>query len=132
MRLLVYRPVVIIMLVAMPAGAVATSMPGMTQHASVAAVVLWLAGLGWGFHAMLHHRLAAEDRLAQLESAVALERDAHRCLRDNTRQRMAALASEWVRLQSCLCEGDRRDVPACMHALQEAIVQLQEPECDPA
>jgi len=127
MRLIACRPAILIMLVALPAGAVATSVPGMTQQASLAAVVLWLAGLGWGFHAMLHHRLAAEDRLAQLELTIALERQAHQSLRHETRQRLAALEAEWTRLQVCLVDGERGRVPERMHALQEAIVQLREP-----
>ena len=127
-----YRPAIVIMLLAVPAGAVATSLPALAQHASVAAVVLWLAGLGWGFHAMLHHRLAAEDRLALLETTVALERNAHQSLRYHTRQRMAALEAEWGRLQVCLCAGNRGDVPECMHAVQAAIVSLHDPAGEPA
>jgi hypothetical protein len=114
------------MMLAIPAGAVATSLPGIAQHASVAAVVLWLTGLGWGFHAMLHHRLAAEDRLAQLETRVALERDAHQALVHTTRERALVLAAEWTRLQACLCADDRRNIPERMHALQAAIVLLQD------
>jgi hypothetical protein len=126
MRLSECRPVVLIMMLAIPAGAVATSLPGIAQHASVAAVVLWLTGLGWGFHAMLHHRLAAEDRLAQLETKVALERDAHEALINVTRERALVIAAEWSRLQACLCNGERNNVPERMHALQAAIVMLQE------
>lgn len=114
------------MMLAIPAGAVATSLPGIAQHASVAAVVLWLTGLGWGFHAMLHHRLAAEDRLAQLETKVALERDANEALINATRERAVVIAAEWSRLQACLCNGDRSNVPERMHALQAAIVLLQD------
>lgn len=126
MRLTDCRPIVLIMILAIPAGAVATSLPGIAQHASLAAVVLWLGGLGGGFHAMLHHRLAAEDRLALLEAKVALERDAHQALIDRTRVRAHAAATELSRLQACLCEGDRGQVPERIHALQAAIAVLQE------
>jgi len=126
MRFTDCRPIVLIMMLAIPAGAVATSLPGIAQHASLAAVVLWLGGLGWGFHAMLHHRLAAEDRLALLETKVALERDTHQALVVKTRERAQVAAVEWSRLQACLCDGHHAHVPERMHALQAAIVVLQE------
>ena len=125
MRLPNVRPAVLITIFAAPAGAVAASGNGMPLQASVAAVILWLAGLGWGFHAMLHHRLAAEDRLAQLETDVAFERDARAAQIDATRQGMVRLETEWRRLETCLIDGDARHVPAHMHALDACIAQLQ-------
>jgi hypothetical protein len=125
MRLPNVRPVVLITIFAAPAGAVAASGNGMPHQASVAAVILWLAALGWGFHAMLHHRLAAEDRLAQLETDVAFERDARAAQVDATRQVMERLETEWRRLETCLIEGDARHVPARMHAMDTCIAQLQ-------
>lgn len=126
MRPSIYRPVFAIVLLAVPAGALAVAPAGVAQHAGVAAVTLWLAALGWGFHAMLHHRLAAEDRLAQLESAVALERDAHHVTRCTTQQRMLALDAAWRELEASLCAGDGGGVPERMHALQAAIGLLHE------
>lgn len=125
MRLLNVRPLLLITIVAAPAGAVAASGTSMPHQASVAAVILWLAALGWGFHAMLHHRLAAEDRLARLETDVVFERDARAAQIDATRQGVARLEAAWLRLETCLTDGNAREVPACMHALETCIAQLQ-------
>jgi hypothetical protein len=130
MRRLNVRPMLLITIFAAPAGAVAASGNGMPHQASVAAVILWLAALGWGFHAMLHHRLAAEDRLAQLETDVVFERDARAAQIDATRQGMDRLETEWRRLEACLVDGDTRHVPACMHAVETCIAQLQHPSQD--
>ncbi|WP_332878530.1 hypothetical protein [Massilia sp. S19_KUP03_FR1] len=126
MRLLNYRPVILMFILAAPAGAVAAAPPGIAHPASVAAVLLWLAGLGWGFHAMLRHRLAAEDRLAQLETDVVFERDARAAQISATRQGMQLLADEWQRLEACLTEGDVRHVTLHMHAVHACIAQLQQ------
>lgn len=126
MRLLIYRSVFMMLIVAAPAGAVAASGASIPHQASIAAVVLWLAGLGWGFHAMLHHRLAAEDRLAQLETDVVFERDARAAQVSSTRQRMLLLEDAWRRLEACLAAGDVQHVPARMHAVQACIAQLQQ------
>ncbi len=130
MHLFHLRPVALITIFAAPAGAVAASGAGMPHQASVAAVILWLAALGWGFHAMLHHRLAAEDRLARLESDVAFERDARAAQIDATRQGMMRLEAAWRRLETCLIDGDARHVPARMHAMETCIAQLQQPSQD--
>jgi len=126
MRLLPYRSVVIMLLLALPAGAVAAATPAVSHQAGLAAVILWLAALGWGFQTMLHHRLAAEDRLARLESDVAFERDARAAQVAATRTRMLMLEAEWYRLEACLLDGDIRHVPDSMRAMQDAITLLQE------
>lgn len=126
MRLSACRPVLTVLILALPAGLVVTATPAIAQHACVAAVVIWLAALGWGFHAMLHHRLAAEDRLAELESAMAMERDAYQAARVSARHRAVALEAEWQRLAACLTADDRHHVPERMHAVEAAIVSLHE------
>ena len=126
MRLLRYRSVLIILAMAAPAGAFAATSPTLSCQAGLAAVILWLAGLGWGFQTMLHHRLAAEDRLARLESDVACERDARAAQRTSTHLRMLALEAEWFRLEECLRDGDIRHVPDSVRAMQEAITLLYE------
>jgi hypothetical protein len=125
MRLLSVQPAVLITLFAAPTGAVAAFGNSIPHLASIAAVILWLAALGWGFHAMLHHRLAAEDRLAQLETNIVFERDARAAQVDATRQGLLRLESAWLRLEACLVDGDTRHVPACMHAMENCIAQLQ-------
>ena len=126
MRLLTYRPVMSILILAAPAGAVAAASPAIPPQASIAAVILWLAGLGWGFHAMLRHRLAAEDRLAQLETDVVFERDARAAQVSAMRQGVQRLDAEWQRLEACLVDGDVQLVPVRMHAMQACIAQLQQ------
>jgi len=126
MQLLRYRSVVIMLILAAPAGAVAAAAPAISHQAGLAAVVLWLAALGWGFQTMLHHRLAAEDRLARLESDVAFERDARAAQLQTTRQRMLMLEVEWLRLDECLRDGNLQHVPDSMRAMQDAITLLQE------
>lgn len=126
MRFRPYRPVLMTLILAAPAGALAASGGGMPHQAGIAAVVLWLTALGWGFHTMLHHRLAAEDRLAQLESDVAFERDARAAELRRVRQRMQALEAEWCHLEECLRDGDIRHVPESMRAVQDAITLLQQ------
>jgi hypothetical protein len=126
MRLPAYPPVLAIVVLAAPAGAVAASGTGLQYQAGLAAIIVWLAALGWGFQAMLHHRLAAEDRLARLESTVACERDARNAQRMCTRQQMLTLELEWMRLEACLREGDLQHVPDSMRAVTDAIALLQE------
>ena len=126
MHLLTYRPVLLMLAMAAPAGAVAAASSAIPNQASVAAVVLWLAGLGWGFHAMLRHRLAAEDRLAQLESDVGFERDARAAQISATRRSMQQLAAEWQCLEACLVDGDSEQVRVRMHAVRACIAQLQQ------
>lgn len=126
MHLPVYPPVLAIVVLAAPAGAIAASSTGIGYQAGLAAVIVWLAALGWGFQAMLHHRLAAEDRLAQLESTVACERDARTAQRICTRQRMVTLELEWMRLEERLRDGDLQDVPDSVRAVQDALTRLQE------
>ena len=126
MRVPTCRPVLLILILAIPAGAVAASGPGIPHQVGIAAVVLWLVGLGWVFHAMLHQRLAAEDRLARLESVIAFERDARAAQLRCTRQRLVALEAEWRHLEECLRDGDIRQVPDSMRAVQHAITVLQQ------
>jgi hypothetical protein len=126
MHLLTYRPVLLMLALAAPAGAVAAAPPAIPHQASVAAVVLWLAGLGWGFHAMLRHRLAAEDRLAELEADIVFERDARATQRSATRRSMQQLAAEWQCLEACVADGDSEQVRVRMHAVQACIAQLQQ------
>lgn len=111
---------------AAPAGALAAAGAGMPQQASIAALILWLAGLGWGFHAMLRHRLAAEDRLAQLETDIAFERDARAAQVSATRQQMQDLTAAWQRLQVCLEHRDTRQLALSIGAVQACIAQLQQ------
>lgn len=111
---------------AAPPGALAAARPGMPQQASIAALLLWLAGLGWGFHAMLRHRLAAEDRLAQLETDIAFERDARAAQVSATRQQMQDLTAAWQRLQVCLEQRDTRQLALSIGAVQACIAQLQQ------
>jgi hypothetical protein len=126
MRLPTYPPVMAILVLAAPAGAVAAAGAGIQYQAGLAAVIVWLAALGWGFQAMLHHRLAAEDRLARLESMVACERDVRTAQRICTRQQMVALELAWLRLEERLRDGDFQQVPDSMRAVQHAITLLQE------
>ena len=126
MRLPTYPPVLAIVVLAAPACAVAASGTGVQYQAGLAAVIVWLAALGWGFQAMLHHRLTAEDRLARLEAAVACERDAHAVQLRCTRQRILQLEAEWLRLDECLREGDLLHVAEHMRAVQAAIAVLQQ------
>lgn len=121
-----HRSILSVLVLAAPAGALAASGHGIAYQASAAAVMLWLIGLGWGFHAMLHHRLAAEDRLARLESDIAFERDARAAAARSTQQRLMALEAEWLRLEECLRDGDLHHVQASMRAVQGAILLLQE------
>jgi len=125
MRILHFRATLFALCLALPAGTFAAT-PAIPPQAGVAAVIVWLAGLGWGFHAMLHHRLAAEDRLAQLESDVACERDARAAERIAIRERILLLEAEWLRLEACLCNGDIRQVPENMRAMHTAIAVLQQ------
>lgn len=126
MHLLTYRPVLLMLALAAPAGAVAAAPPTIPHQASVAAIVLWLAGLGWGFHAMLRHRLAAEDRLAELETDIVFERDARAAQRSATRRSMQQLEAEWQCLEACLADGDSEQVRGRMHAVRSCIAQLQQ------
>jgi hypothetical protein len=126
MRLLRYHPVLAVLMLALPAGALAATAPAVPYPAGLAAVIVWLGGLGWGFQTMLHHRLAAEDRLARLESTIACERDAHVAREVCTRQRLVTLETEWAHLEACLREGDLRHVGDGMRAVQQAIALLQE------
>jgi hypothetical protein len=126
MRFPAYPPVLAILVLAAPAGAVAASGTGVQYQAGLAAVIVWLAGLGWGFQAMLQRRLAAEDRLARLESAVACERNARASHMMSARQRMLALEAEWSRLEASLRDGDLFHVSASMRAVREAITLLQQ------
>ena len=118
-------PILTTAMVAAPAFALAAA-PHIGQHAGIAAVVLWLAGLGWGFHTMLHHRLAAEDRLARLESEIAFERDARAAQLRNTRLCMLTLDTEWQRLDECLRNGDVEHVADGMRAVEGAILLLHD------
>lgn len=121
------HPVLAIVILAVPAGAVAATGPAISYPAGLAAVIVWLAGLGWGFQTMLHHRLAAEDRLARLESTVACERDAHVAQNACTQLRLQALDTAWGRLEACLRDGDLQQVGDNIRAVQRAIALLQEP-----
>jgi hypothetical protein len=125
MPILHFRPALFALCLVLPAGALAAT-PAMSPLAGAAAVIVWLAGLGWGFHAMLHHRLAAEDRLARLESDVACERDTLAARHQMIRQRLLVLEAEWHRLELCLCDGDLGHVPENMRAMQAAIALLQQ------
>lgn len=126
MRLIPSRPVLTIVILALPAGAYAAS-GSLPHQAGAAAVVLWLAALGWGFHAMLHHRLAAEDRLARLETDVVCERDARTAQVQCTQQRLIALDAEWRRLDAAVRAGDLPDVRNSMRAMHALIALLQQP-----
>jgi hypothetical protein len=125
MQILPPRPVLFALCLLLPAGALGAT-PTMSPQAGLAVVIVWLTGLGWGFHTMLHHRLAAEDRLARLESDVACERDALAARRHAIRQRLLLLEAEWLRLEVCLCDGDLHHVPESMRAMQAAIALLQQ------
>lgn len=118
-------PIIATAILAAPAIALAAA-PQLQQHAGIAAVVLWLAGLGWGFHAMLHHRLAAEDRLARLESEIAFERDARAAQLRSTRLCMLTLDTEWQRLDECLRNGELEHVADGIRAVEGAIMLLHE------
>jgi hypothetical protein len=125
MPILPSRPALFTLCLLLPAGALGAT-PAIPPQAGLAVVIVWLGGLGWGFHAMLHHRLAAEDRLARLESDIACERDALAARRHAIRQRLLLLEAEWLRLEACLCDGDLRHVPESMRAMQAAIALLQQ------
>jgi hypothetical protein len=125
MPILHFRPTLFVLSLVLPCGALAAT-PAISPQAGAAAVIVWLAGLGWGFHAMLHHRLAAEDRLARLESDVACERDALAARHQAIRQRLLLLEAEWKRLELCLCDGDLGHIPESMRAVQAAIALLQQ------
>lgn len=118
-------PIMVVVVLAVPAAALAT-LPNLPQHAGIAAVIVWLAGLGWGFHALLHRRLAAEDRLARLEAEVVCERDARAAQLRCTRLCMLALDTEWQRLDECLRNGRIEQVSDGMRAVESAIMQLHE------
>lgn len=126
MRLVQIRPMIVALACALPAGAYAASLPGVSQSAGVAAAALWLGGLGWGFYSMLHHRLEAEDRLARLESDIAIERDAHAAQIACMEQRLALLIAEWRRFEDCLADGDRSEISRQITTLQQAIALLQQ------
>lgn len=125
MRFQRHRFALLLLSLTLPAGALADT-PAIPAQAGLAAVIVWLAGLGWGFQVMLQHRLAAEDRLARLKSEVACERDAHAAHRQAARQKMLMLEAEWLRLEACLCDGDMRHVPESMRAMHAAIALLQQ------
>jgi hypothetical protein len=118
-------PIMTLAILAAPAAALSAA-PDFQQQAGIAAVVLWLAGLGWGFHTMLHHRLAAEDRLARLEAEVVFERDARAAQLRCTRLCMLTLDTEWQRLDECLRNGRLDHVADGMRAVEGAILQLHE------
>jgi len=120
-----HRSALLLLFLALPTGALAGT-PAIPAQAGLAAVIVWLAGLGWGFQVMLQRRLAAEDRLARLESEVACERDAQAAERHTTRQKMLMLEAEWLRLEACLCDGDMHGVPDSMRAMHAAIALLQQ------
>ena len=120
-----HRSALLLLFLALPTGALAGT-PAIPAQAGLAAVIVWLAGLGWGFQVMLQRRLAAEDRMARLESEVACERDAQAAHRHAARQRMLMLEAEWLRLEACLCDGDMRHVPDSMRAMHAAIALLQQ------
>jgi hypothetical protein len=126
MRFPTYPPVLAILVLAAPAGAVAASGTGVQYQAALAAVVIWLAALGWGFQAMLQHRLAAEDRLARMASDVACERDARATQLICTRRRILLLEAEWQRLEERLRDGDLFHVSESMRAVRAAITMLQQ------
>ena len=127
MRFPTCRSLAAVLTLVAPAGALAASGSGIAYHASAAAVLVWLVGLGWGFHTMLHHRLAAEDRLARLEADIKCERDAHAAAVRCTQQRLLALETEWLRLEECLRDGDLLHVQASMRAVHGAMRLLQQP-----
>lgn len=102
------------------------ALPNLGPQAGIAAVVVWLAGLGWGFQTMLHHRLAAEDRLARLEAEIAFERDARAAQLRSTRLCMLTLDTEWQRLDECLRNGELEHVIDGMRAVEGAILLLHE------
>lgn len=126
MRFPTCSPVLAILVLAAPAGAMAASGSGIAYHAGLAAVIVWLAGLGWGFHSLLHHRLAAEDRLARMESDIASERDTRATQLLCTRRRILLLETEWQRLEASLCDGDLFHVSEGMRAVRAAITVLQQ------
>jgi hypothetical protein len=118
-------PVITTVMIAAPVLALAIQ-PDIGQHAGIAAVVLWLAGLGWGFHTMLYHQLAAEDRLARLETEIAGERDARAAQLRSTRLCMLTLDVEWQRLDECLRNGELEHVADGIRAVEGAISLLHE------
>lgn len=126
MRLFACRPFLTMLILALPAGAYAASST-LPHQAGAAAVILWLAALGWAFQAMLHHRLAAEDRLARLESDVICARDAHTAQRQCTQEWLLLLEAEWRRMDAGLRAGDLVDVRDSMRAMHATIALLQQP-----
>lgn len=76
---------------------------------------------------MLHHRLAAEDRLARLETDVVCERDARTAQVQCMRQRLSGLEAEWRRLDAAVRAGDFADVRDSMRAMHAMIALLQQP-----
>ena len=118
-------PLATTVILAAPALLLSAGVP-LGPPSAIAAVVLWLAALGWGFHAMLQRRLAAEDRLARLESEVACERDARTAQLRTTRLCLLTLDTAWQHLDDSLRNGDIAHVAEGMRRVEDALLQLHE------
>ncbi|MDQ2823171.1 MAG: hypothetical protein M3Y65_22785 [Pseudomonadota bacterium] len=118
-------PIVTTALLTAPVFVLATA-PHIGPHTGIAVVVLWLTGLGWAFHALLHRLLAAEDQLARLTAEIAFVNDAREAQQRNTQQCMLTLDTEWQRLGACLRNGEQAHVEDRMRALEGAILLLRD------
>lgn len=118
-------PIVTTAMLTAPVFALAAA-PHIGPHAGIAAVMLWLTGLGWAFHALLHRLLAAEDQLARLTAERACANDAREAQQRNTQRCMLTLDTEWQRLGACLRNGEQAHVEDRMRALEGAILLLRD------